>query len=79
MYTSFIGLCIDMNKEEGVILMLSGMDNVTEIYAMMQPFDVFVKVYADNLKKLETTVEDILKIDGVQKSFNFLAVQQKKG
>jgi len=58
---------------------LAEMDSIIEIYTMMQPFDLFVKVSAENMKKLEGVVQDILQVDGVEKSYNFLTVQQKKG
>lgn len=79
MYTSFIGLCIDLDKEDRVMEALVGMESVIEVYTMMQPFDIFVKVYAENIRKLEGTVQDILSMEGVRKSYNFLTVQQKKG
>ncbi|WP_048198570.1 Lrp/AsnC ligand binding domain-containing protein [Methanocella arvoryzae] len=79
MYTSFIGLCIDLDREDRLTEALIGMDGVAEVYTMMQPFDLFVKVRAENLKKLESTVQEILNLDGVQRSYNFLTVQQKKG
>jgi len=78
-YISFIGLCIDMTREGSVLSALAEMDSIVEIYTMMQPFDLFVKVSADNMKKLEGAVQDILQVDGVEKSYNFLTVQQKKG
>lgn len=79
MYTSFIGLCIDLDREDRVMEALVNMESVKEVYTMMQPFDLFVKVHAENIRKLEATVQEILGLDGVQKSYNFLAVQQKKG
>jgi DNA-binding Lrp family transcriptional regulator len=79
MYTSFIGLSVDLKDEERVTSALVDMENVVEVYTMMGPFELFVKVYADNLKKLESTIEEIQKLPGVMRSFNFLAVQQKKG
>ncbi len=79
MYTSFIGLSIDLEHEERIIDSLVNMDNVIEVYTMMGPFELFVKVYADNIKKLEATIAAIQALPGVQRSFNFLAVQQKKG
>jgi DNA-binding Lrp family transcriptional regulator len=79
MYTSFIGLSIDLEHEERIIDSLVSMDNVVEVYTMMGPFELFVKVYADNIKKLEATIAAIQALPGVQRSFNFLAVQQKKG
>ncbi|MCD1296212.1 hypothetical protein CUJ83_14510 [Methanocella sp. CWC-04] len=79
MYTSFVGLNIDINEEDNIEESLLRMDNVIEIYKMMQPFDLFIKVYADNIRILETTVEEIRKLNGIYKTYNFLAVQQKKG
>jgi len=79
MYVSFIGLTVDLNEEERVIAALVDLENVVEVYTMMGPFELFAKVKADNLKKLEATVGEIQKLPGVQRSFNFLAVQQKKG
>jgi DNA-binding Lrp family transcriptional regulator len=79
MYTSFIGLCIDMDREDRVMDALVNIESVVEAYTMMQPFDLFVKIRAENIKKLEATVQEILGLDGVQKSYNFLTVQQKKG
>ncbi len=79
MYTSFVGLSIDLEHEERIISALINMENVVEVYTMMGPFELFVKVYADNIKKLEGTIAEIQALPGVQRSFNFLAVQQKKG
>lgn len=79
MYTSFIGLCIDLDREDRVMDALANIESVVEAYTMMQPFDVFVKIRAESIKKLETTIQEILGLDGVQKSYNFLTVQQKKG
>jgi DNA-binding Lrp family transcriptional regulator len=79
MYTSFVGLSIDLEYEERITSALVNMENVVEVYTMMGPFELFVKVYADNIKKLEATIAEIQALPGVQRSFNFLAVQQKKG
>jgi DNA-binding Lrp family transcriptional regulator len=78
MYISFIGLTVDLNEEERVIAALVDLENVAEVYTRMGPFELFAKVKADNLKNLEATVGEIQKLPGVQRSFNFLAVQQKK-
>ncbi len=79
MYVSFISLTVDLNDEERVITALTDMENVVEVYTMIGPFELFVKVKADNLKKLETTIAEIQGLPGVLRSFNFLVVQQKKG
>jgi DNA-binding Lrp family transcriptional regulator len=79
MYISFIGLSVDLNDEERVIAALVDMEDVIEVYTMMGPFELFAKVKADNLKKLEATIAGIQGLPGVLRSFNFLAVQQKKG
>lgn len=79
MYISFIGLSVDLNEEERVIAALVEMENVVEVYTMMGPFELFAKVKAENLKKLEAAIGEIQAMPGVQRSYNFLAVQQKKG
>jgi DNA-binding Lrp family transcriptional regulator len=79
MYISFVGLSVDLNDEERVIAALVDMENVVEVYTMMGPFELFAKVKADNIKKLEATIGEIQGLPGVLRSFNFLAVQQKKG
>lgn len=79
MYVSFIGLSVDLNDEERVIAALIGMENVVEVYTMMGPFELFAKVNADSLKKLEAIIAEIQGLPGVLRSFNFLVVQQKKG
>lgn len=79
MYITFIGLSVDLNDEERVIAALVDMENVVEVYTMMGPFELFAKVKADNLKKLEAIIAEIQGLPGVLRSFNFLAVQQKKG
>jgi DNA-binding Lrp family transcriptional regulator len=78
MYISFVGLTVDLNDEERVIAALVDMENVVEVYTMMGPFELFVKVKADTIKQLEATIADIQALPGVLRSFNFLAVQQKK-
>jgi DNA-binding Lrp family transcriptional regulator len=79
MYISFVGLSVDLNDEERVIAALVDMENVVEVYTMMGPFELFAKVKADNIKKLEAAIAEIQGLPGVVRSFNFLAVQQKKG
>jgi DNA-binding Lrp family transcriptional regulator len=79
MYISFVGLSVDLNDEERVIAALVDMENVVEVYTMMGPFELFAKVKADNVKKLEAAIAEIQGLPGVVRSFNFLAVQQKKG
>jgi DNA-binding Lrp family transcriptional regulator len=79
MYISFIGLSVDLNDEERVIAALVDMENVIEVYTMMGPFELFAKVKADNIKKLEAAIAEIQGLPGVVRSYNFLAVQQKKG
>ncbi|HEY3274835.1 MAG TPA: Lrp/AsnC ligand binding domain-containing protein [Methanocella sp.] len=79
MYISFIGLSVDLNDEERVIAALVDMEDVIEVYTMMGPFKLFAKVKADTIKKLEATIAEVQGLPGVQRSFNFLAVQQKKG
>ncbi len=78
MYTSFIGLSIDLEQEGRIIDALAGMDDVKEIYTMIGPFELFVKVNAGSIKKLEATTADIQALPGVLRTFNFLAVQQNK-
>jgi DNA-binding Lrp family transcriptional regulator len=78
MYISFVGLSVDLNEEERVVAALVEMENVVEVYTMMGPFELFAKVKADNLKKLEAAIAEIQALPGVQRSYNFLAVQQKK-
>lgn len=78
MYTTFIGLSIDIEQEERIVDELAGMDNVAEIYTMMGPFELFAKVNADSIKKLEATIAAVQALPGVRRSYNFLAVQQKK-
>jgi DNA-binding Lrp family transcriptional regulator len=79
MYISFVGLSVDLNDEERVIAALVDMENVIEVYTMMGPFEVLAKVKADSIKKLETAIAGIQALPGVHRSYNFLAVQQKKG
>ncbi len=78
MYTSFIGLSIDIEQEERIIGALAGMDNVAEVYTMMGPFELFARVNADSIKALESTIAAVQALPGVQRTYNFLAVQQKK-
>jgi Lrp/AsnC family transcriptional regulator for asnA, asnC and gidA len=78
MYISFIGLSVDLNEEERVVAALVEMENVVEVYTMMGPFELFVKVKAENLKKIEAAIAEVQALPGVLRSYNFLAVQQKK-
>jgi hypothetical protein len=55
MYTSFIGLSIDLEHEERIIDSLVNMENVIEVYTMMGPFELFVKVRGQH-QKLEATI-----------------------
>jgi DNA-binding Lrp family transcriptional regulator len=79
MYISFVGLSVDLNDEERVIAALVEMESVVEVYTMMGPFELFAKAKTDNLKKLEAAIAEIQGMPGVLRSYNFLAVQQKKG
>lgn len=78
-YTSFIAIRVDEDSFEKVIDSLTGLEYVSEIYEMKEGFDIMVKVHADTQKRLEKAINDILNIGGVQSTYNFLAIQQKKG
>ncbi len=79
MYVSFVAITIDLNDEERVITALTDMEDVIEVYTMMGPFELFAKITADNIKKIEATIAEIQALPGVRRTFNFLVVQQKKG
>lgn len=78
-YTSFIVIRVDDEAFDRVMDALTALECVSDVYEMKEGYDIMVKVHADTQKRLEKAINDILNIDGVQSTYNFLAIQQKKG
>jgi DNA-binding Lrp family transcriptional regulator len=70
---------VDEKSFDKVVDTLTGLDCISDLYEMKEGYDLMVKVHADTQKRLEKAIVDILNIGGVQSTYNFLAIQQKKG
>ena len=79
--TAFIGIEVEPEKLSNVITMLTGLDEVLEVYETLEPYDLFVKVRARGIYELKRHVIGALaQIDGVINMSSILTtVRHKEG
>jgi DNA-binding Lrp family transcriptional regulator len=77
MYTSFIGIYVRPGQAGHLEKALGSMVEVLEMYEMSGPFELLVKVDAGSRRGIEVLAGNILHMDGVEKTFNMLYMDEK--
>ena len=77
--TTFIGINVDGNHKQEVIEILKGLKNVLEVYEILEPYDIFIKVRTTDISELkETVLRVIANTDGVLNSSSILTTIRHK-
>jgi Lrp/AsnC family transcriptional regulator, regulator for asnA, asnC and gidA len=77
--TTFIGINVDGNHKQEVIEILKGLRNVLEVYEILEPYDIFIKVRTTDISELkETVLRVIANTDGVLNSSSILTTIRHK-
>jgi Lrp/AsnC family transcriptional regulator for asnA, asnC and gidA len=77
--TTFIGINVDGNHKQEVIEILRGLKNVLEVYEILEPYDIFIKVRTTDISELkETVLRVIANTDGVLNSSSILTTIRHK-
>ncbi|HMK46299.1 MAG TPA: Lrp/AsnC family transcriptional regulator [Methanocella sp.] len=77
--TTFIGINVDPDRKDDVIKALSSIDNVLEIYELLEPYDIFIKTRTQDIRELK---EKVLKVingtNGVLNTSSILTTRRHK-
>jgi Lrp/AsnC family transcriptional regulator, regulator for asnA, asnC and gidA len=77
--TTFIGINVDGNHKQEVIEILKSLKNVLEVYEILEPYDIFIKVRTMDISELkETVLRVIANTDGVLNSSSILTTIRHK-
>lgn len=77
--TTFIGINVDANHKQEVIEILRNLKNVLEVYEILEPYDIFIKVRTTDISELkETVLRVIANTDGVLNSSSILTTIRHK-
>ena len=77
--TTFIGVNVDGNHKQEVIEILKSLKNVLEVYEILEPYDIFIKVRTTDISELkETVLRVIANTDGVLNSSSILTTIRHK-
>ncbi|WP_424358814.1 Lrp/AsnC family transcriptional regulator [Methanocella sp. MCL-LM] len=77
--TTFIGINVDAEKKDEVLKVLKSIDNVLEVYELLEPYDIFVKARTQDIRELK---EKVLKVingtSGVLNTSSILTTRRHK-
>jgi Lrp/AsnC family transcriptional regulator for asnA, asnC and gidA len=79
MLTTFIGINVDAAKKEEVIKTLKSIDYVLEIYELLEPYDLFVKVRTQDIRELKENVLRVINgTSGILNTSSILTTRRHK-
>ena len=77
--TTFIGLNIDSSRRINIINKLNNIEDVLEIYELLEPYDLFLKVRTFDINSLKNNVLRIInEIEGVLGSSSLITTKRHK-
>ncbi len=77
--TTFIGVNIEQNKRINIINRLKNIDDILEIYELLEPYDILLKVRTFDIHSLKENVLQILgNMDGIKDSHSILTTKCHK-
>lgn len=77
--TTFIGLNIDSSLRISIINKLNNIEDILEIYELLEPYDLFLKVRTFDINSLKNNVLRIInEIDGVLGSSSLITTKRHK-
>jgi len=77
--TAYIGINIESAKRIAVINQLKNIEDVLEVYELLEPYDIFIKVRTQDISSLkEHVLHPISDLDGVLDSSTILTTKRHK-
>ncbi|MCD1294393.1 Lrp/AsnC family transcriptional regulator [Methanocella sp. CWC-04] len=77
--TTFIGINVDSGRKDEVINTLKSLNNVLEVYELLEPYDIFVKVRTRDISELkENVLRVIANTKGVLNTSSILTTRRHK-
>jgi Lrp/AsnC family transcriptional regulator for asnA, asnC and gidA len=79
MLTTFIGINVDAAKKEDVIKTLKSIEYVLEVYELLEPYDLFVKVRTQDIRELKENVLRVINgTSGILNTSSILTTRRHK-
>jgi Lrp/AsnC family transcriptional regulator for asnA, asnC and gidA len=79
MLTTFIGINVDAAKKEDVIKTLKSIEYVLEVYELLEPYDLFVKVRTQDIRELKESVLRVINgTSGILNTSSILTTRRHK-
>ena len=79
MLTTFIGINVDGPKKEEVIKALKSNGHVLEVYELLEPYDLFIKVRTQDIRELKESVLRVINgTSGVLNTSSILTTRRHK-
>ncbi|WP_340818921.1 Lrp/AsnC family transcriptional regulator [Methanolobus sp. WCC4] len=77
--TTFIGVNIEQSKRINILNRLKGIDDVLEIYELLEPYDMLLKVRTFDIHSLKENVLQVIgNMDGIKDSQSILTTKCHK-
>lgn len=77
--TTFIGINVEPDKKDDVLKTLNAIKNVLEVYDLLEPYDIFVKVRTRDISELkENVLRVISNTKGVLNTSSILTTRRHK-
>lgn len=77
--TTFIGVNVDAERKDEVIKSLKSIENVLEVYELLEPYDVFIKVRTQDIRELKEKVIKVINgTSGVLSTSSILTTRRHK-
>jgi len=77
--TTFIGINVEASKKEEVLKLLKSIDYVLEVYELLEPYDLFVKVRTQDIRELKENVLRVINgTSGILNTSSILTTRRHK-
>ncbi len=79
MLTTFIGINVEASKKEEVLKLLKSIDYVMEVYELLEPYDLFIKVRTQDIRELKENVLRVINgTSGILSTSSILTTRRHK-
>ena len=75
---AFLGISLDFTFKENIIEYLKERKWAQEIYELLEPFDLFVKVKVGGIKDLKDIIREVSNLEGVREVSSFIVTERHK-
>jgi|Deesub1362A_J573_1020465.scaffolds.fasta_scaffold00290_30 Lrp/AsnC family transcriptional regulator for asnA, asnC and gidA len=75
---AFLGLTVKKERRRGILEYLKEKHWANEIYELLEPFDLFVKVKVTDIKELKDILQTLSSLEGVDELSSFIVTERYK-